>query len=345
MPRARSWLLYAALRLADRSAPVPSRSAANRELRPFAPGITVVIPERANPRVLAETLENAVSACRQLDEPWEIVVVVNGSPASRYRSIAERYREVIWLFSARPLWYSGAIRRGILASRYDWVYLLNSDMLLDSRALESVLPWRSPGVFGIASQVFFRDPQKRREETGWTRFRTTEGPIEILDEVAPDEETVRGTFYAGGGASLFRRYLLCELIRDCSAYLPFYWEDVEWGARAWRLGYQSLYCPASKAWHLHRTTNRLLYAEEEIDRILARNRVIFHFRNGPPVHSFNSVWRILSRLDEKSFREILGLRKMAQIMLGRLQSARLPHDHVPFDRTWSMRYGAVLRSR
>lgn len=344
MRHGRSRLLYASLRLANRSAPIRSRSGANPELRPYGPGVSVIIPERANSLVLAETLEKAVVACRKLDEPWEIIVVVNGSPASQYHPIAERHRQIIWLFSARPLWYSGAIRRGLRASRYDWVYLLNSDMLLDARALESVLPWRSPGVFGIASQVFFRDPQKRREETGWTKFRTAGGPIEILDEISPDEKTVRGTFYAGGGASLFRRYLLCELARDSAAYLPFYWEDVEWGARAWRLGYKSIYCPASKAWHLHRMTNRLLFPEEEIDRILDRNRVIFHFRNGPPIESLAELFRILDQLDEKSVREILRLRKMTQIVLGRFQSARLPVDHIPLDRTWNTRYGVVLRS-
>ena len=34
--------------------------------------------------------------------------------------------------------------------------------------LSALLPWRAPHVFGIASQIYFRDAKKRREETGWT---------------------------------------------------------------------------------------------------------------------------------------------------------------------------------
>jgi len=334
---ARVRALYAALRLGGLSGALPTRSTAARELRPYQPGLSVIIPERANPCVLAETVEHAVRACRAMGEPSEIIIVVNGTPAASYRAIAERHHHIVWRFSARPLWYSGAVLAGIEASRYDWVYLLNSDMLLDGDALEAVMRWRSAGIFAIASQVFFPDPAARREETGWTMFRAAGGPIEILDEVAPDDRTVRGTFYAGGGAGLFRRYLLRRLARHCSAYLPFYWEDVEWGARAWRLGYGSLYCPASKAWHLHRTTNRLFYSDAEIDRILRRNRWVFHFRNGPPIRSFAEFLRMLGELDEKSLDEILGLRRIAQIAAGRFQGGRLPVDHIPLDRTWSVR--------
>jgi GT2 family glycosyltransferase len=253
----------------------------------------------------------------------------------------ERYRDVKWTFSTQPLWYSGAVRRGLSISRYDWVYLLNSDMRLDRFALDSVLRWRSPAVFAVASQVFFPDPHKRREETGWTKFRMSDGLAAISDEVAPDDDTVRGTFYAGGGASLFRRYLLMELARASDVYLPFYWEDVEWGARAWRLGYHSVYCPASHAWHLHRMTNRLLYHEQEIDRILERNRTIFHLLNGPPVSSVGELLRILDRLDPKSASEILSARRMSQIIVSRFHSARLPVDHVPLDCTWEEQYGTV----
>src|SRR5579871_5423826 len=156
LPRAR--LLYGALRLAER----PARTANRPPLRPFDPGISVIIPERANPGVLAECLEKVSTACRELSEPSEILVIASGTAPAQYQPLHERYPQVRWFFSRAPLWYSGAIRRGLAAARHDWVYLLNSDMLLDAQALESLLPWRAPRVFSIASQVFFRDPARRR---------------------------------------------------------------------------------------------------------------------------------------------------------------------------------------
>ena len=340
LPRAR--LLYAALRLAER--PRRSRAApAHPPLRAFDPGISVIIPERANPVVLAECLDKVRTACRDLSEPSEILVVASGTPPAQYEALRERYPQVRWLFSKTPLWYSGAVRRGLAAARHDWVYLLNSDMLLDEAALESLLPWRTPRVFSIASQVFFRDPGRRREETGWTQFRHAGGPIEILDAVPDDDLTVRGTFYTGGGAGLFRRCVLQDLARASTGYEPFYWEDVEWGARAWRMGYDSLYCPASKACHLHRRTNRLFFPEGEIDRILARNRFVFHFRNGPRIPSFPALLGLLAQSDPVSLREILTLRRIAQMTRGRFQSCRLPSQHIALDRTWHKLFGEVSR--
>jgi hypothetical protein len=236
MLRAWAWPLYAALKLVEGvTRPRHHVSAAHPELRAFRPGISVIIPERGCPGVLAETLEKAVLACRGLSEPWEIIVMVNGAPASLYSSLAETHKEVVWLFAKEPLWYSGAVRSALRPARFDWVYLLNSDMSLDRFALQALLPWRSPDVFALASQVFFRDPEKRREETGWTLFRpTASGPIEILDAVPDDNETVRGTYYAGGGAALFRQYLLQQVIDGCSAYLPFLLGRCGMGHAGWR---------------------------------------------------------------------------------------------------------------
>ncbi len=301
----------------------------------------MVIPERANPSLLKECLGSVVAACRQTPEPSEVIVVVNGWPRALYVDLARAHDSCRWIFSDKPLWYAGAVREGLRAARYDWVYLLNNDTIVDPRAFCSPLGWRSPSIFAIASQVYFRDPQKRREETGWTMFRNTDGPVEILDEIAADEITVRGTLYAGGGAALFQKRVLLELMQDSSVYSPFYWEDVEWGARAWRRGYRSLYYPTSKAWHGHRTTNRMFFPECEIDRILNRNRFIFYLRNGAVPGSFEELWRVLVKLDARSLAEILQPRRVFQILRGQFQNCLLPLGDTPLEETWLQEYGVV----
>jgi hypothetical protein len=100
MLRVPARLLYAALKVAEGvTHPRRRASAAHPELRAFQPGISVIIPERGSPGVLAETLEKAVLACRELSEPAEIIVMVNGAPASLYSSLAEAHKEVVWLFA------------------------------------------------------------------------------------------------------------------------------------------------------------------------------------------------------------------------------------------------------
>ena len=45
----------------------------------FKPGVSVLIPERGTPDLLAECLAAADTALRRIDEPYEVIVVVNGA--------------------------------------------------------------------------------------------------------------------------------------------------------------------------------------------------------------------------------------------------------------------------
>jgi len=343
MPGSMRRIAWQALRLADWFGRwwnrAVSRSDDNNRIRKSCrPGISIIIPERANPFLLRECLESVRVACAQVAEPFEVIVVVNGSPEWNYHDLMSSDDSVRWLFSRQPLWFSRAIRRGLQAAQFDWVYLLNNDMIADPLAICSLLKWRSPNVFAIASQIHFKDSKKRREETGWTRFRRGVRPIEIMDVPPDDETTVRGTFYAGGGASLFQRDLLAALIRPSSVYDPFYWEDVEWGARAWRKGYQVLFCPTSKVWHEHRATNRKLFTEAEIDRIQKRNRLVYHLRNHFGEGSFQEFQNTGGLLDRRTLTEILAPRRLGRIICGRLRTCFLPFRDVPLEYTWSKYY-------
>jgi len=335
---------YRALQLSDSVGRCLRPARAPLAPRSFRPGLSILIPERANPALLAECLTSVQAAIRGIEEPSEVIVAVNGWPQSEYRDIARDHPCVQWIFSEPPLWFGGAVRQGLRAARYDWVYLLNNDMIVDPAAFTSLLPLRAPHVFGIASQIYFRDPGRRREETGWTVCREKDGMLEILDDIANDDSTIRGVFYPGGGASLFRRDLLARLANQTGVYAPFYWEDVEWGTCAWRLGFESLYCPFSKAWHWHRQTNRKFFPEEEIDRIAKRNRIIFHLRNGECLSSFSRFEKLLSSSDERTRSEILARPRMLAILRGRLSNSSKRFRDLPLEDTWRRLYLRPLNS-
>src|SRR5438094_5224959 len=117
-----------------------------------------------------------------------------------------------WTFRSNPLWFIEAVALGVRVAKYDWVYLLNSDMVVDPAALREAAKWRSPSVFAIASQIYFQDPARRREETGWTGIRNAGGLVEIFDSQPKDDLNVRDHLYSGGGSSLFRRDLLMRFV-------------------------------------------------------------------------------------------------------------------------------------
>jgi GT2 family glycosyltransferase len=261
-------------------------------MAPPAPGLSVLIPERDNVRELADCLASVEAAAARWREPIETVVMVNGSPASAYASLREQHPGVHWQFSDEPLGFCGAVRRGLRLVRFDWVYLLNSDMVLEPGALEEAGRHRGPGIFSVASQIVLKDETRFRDETNWTTLFIEDGLVTTHDRIPCSGEIVDG-FYAGGGASLFQTRVLRRFAR-VSAYHPFYWEDVEWGWRARKLGYCSLFCPHSVAHHTQRSTIDRYFPPEEIDRVLLRNRFLFQLRNLTSTGSLSQLCKELS---------------------------------------------------
>jgi GT2 family glycosyltransferase len=242
-----------------------------------------------------------MSALDRTPEPSEIIIVVNGAPMEDYFRLAAEYPCVRWEHSEEPLGFTGAISRGIAVARHGGIYLHNSDMAVEPDAIATMLPWRSPNVFAIASQIFFDDSTKRREETGWGDLQVENGSFRLFDRIPEPHGEVRSGLYAGGGASLFDAKLLRLFAADSHAYAPFYWEDVEWGLRAWRNGLQTLFHPGSIAWHRHRATVSKFYAPKAIARIVARNALLFELRNRPKVPGVRTR---LEALDWKSLNEL-----------------------------------------
>jgi GT2 family glycosyltransferase/MoaA/NifB/PqqE/SkfB family radical SAM enzyme len=254
------------------------------------PGISVVIPERDNPAELSRCLAAVERAACNTGEPVETIVVVNGSCRKSYEALGRYAR---FLFRARPLGFSSAVRCGLRAARYGWVYLLNNDVELDHEALRALLTLRSADVFSIASQIFLRDTTRYREETNLTAFRIENGLATVHDLIPSSAEPVE-CFYAGGGASLFQRRVLARLLTR--AYDPFYWEDVEWGWRARKLGYRTLFCPESVANHAQHATISRFFSPDEVESITNRNRLLFQLRNLTESGSTEELLAEISRL-------------------------------------------------
>jgi radical SAM protein with 4Fe4S-binding SPASM domain len=292
----------------------------------FDPGLSILIPERDNAvelRACLEGVQNAVSVwMRECGEPVETVVVVNGSPASDYHSLQAEFPGVRWQFHERALGFSGAVAAGLRGARFDWVYLLNNDAVLAPDALAALSPLRDVRNFAVASQIFLRDSTCFRDETNWTALLFEDGLATIHDCIPRSTGPVEG-FYGGGGAALFQTWLLRRVL-DTAVYNPFYWEDVEWGWRARKLGYRCIFCPASKAVHTRRATIARNYTAAEIERITERHRLLFQLRNLTDAGFVDrALDEIAKTLDCEYF---LRWRTIVRIVQGRLWNYRAPYS-------------------
>ena len=308
--------------------PGPARIARGRRGR----GISVIVPERGTPDLLADTLSALDAALARIAEPHQVVVVVNGAAREDYAALLTRWPAHDWQFHPQALGYNGAIDAGLAAARHDWSYLLNSDMRLDADAIAHLLPYRDEHVFAVTSQIFFTDPARRREETGWSDFHECADRATVYERDPGDLTIARGNLYPGGGSSLCRTDVLRRYVADSRDYNPFYWEDADWGIRAWSEGWELVFCPASHAHHLHRGTVRRYFDETEVARVIDRNELLFDLRHRwTRRHPLRSLQR-LARIDARSRRELRGIGLAARVFRCRLTTERARRNGLRFDR-------------
>ncbi len=305
-------------------------------------GVTVLIPERGDPAMLRACLDALSSALARLDEPAQVVVVVNGSPLADYETTFAAHPGLTVIHRVAPLGFTSAVRLGLTQARHPAVYLLNNDMILEPDALVEAMRWRDPRVFAVASQILFPDTTRRREETGWTTMDVERG-VPRPAHREPDDDTVRGTVWAGAGSSLFHAQRLRETVEDSVDYDPFYWEDVDWGVRGWRDGYHVVCVPRSRAVHRHRVTVERFYPSLEIDRVFERNRLLFQLRNPQPPQPVADTLRWLLRMDAVSSREIGSLPACLRLWQARRRAMRAPHRGMPYDAMSAVRYRRLPR--
>ncbi len=256
-----------------------SRARAAPPDAPWPPGVSVVIPERDAPAMLGEALASLAAATAPLREPVQVIVVVNGAPLAGYAELRARHPEVQWLHDDAPLAFAGAIERGLACARHGATLLLNNDMTLEPDALAVLMAQREPRAFAIGAQILQESATGRREETGFTDWYVDRAGVHLYHAPVP-AIAVADHLCASGGATLFRTALLRRYLPDSRAYDPFYWEDAEWGLRAWRDGFRVRFCAQARARHRHRATTSRFYAPEELERIVERNRLLFDARHG-----------------------------------------------------------------
>jgi len=323
--------LFGAMLAADWLAEkLPRRWPRGDHTRSFKPGISVIVPERGTPDLLERTLGALAAACVHVEEPVQVIVVVNGAPAKDYDGLRAAHASFEWQFHEAALGYNGAICAGLDAVHQDWVYLLNSDMRLDANALAELLPYRRANLFAITSQIFFEDATRRREETGWSDFHPHHD-TPIVYEREPESGTLaRGNLYPGGGSSLFQTRLLRRYARESQCYDPFYWEDADWGLRAWHEGHEVLFCPTSHAWHQHRGTVKRYYDDAEVERVIRRNAQWFDLRHAwTGLAPIEQLRRIAAR-DPAQWREFAGMRNASILLRLRLAARRAQLRGLPY---------------
>jgi GT2 family glycosyltransferase/glycosyltransferase involved in cell wall biosynthesis/SAM-dependent methyltransferase len=246
--------------------------------------------------LLAESLPALLRAVEKHGGDHEIIVLDNGSTDGTEEFVRQNYPKVRVVRSPRNLFFSRGNNLGVSAATRDIVVLLNNDMIVDRNFLAPLLAaFDQADVFSVASQVFFADPTKRREETGKTRGYFADGQLVLShDEILPTDEKL-GTvpvLYAGGGAAAFDRRKFLWLGGFDDLWDPFYYEDTDLSFRAWKTGWKCFVAVNSHVLHKHRATNAPRYGRAYVENIVRRNSYIFLWKN---FSSLSLLWSHFQR--------------------------------------------------
>ena len=256
---------------------------------PLLPGISVIIPSRDG-RELLEAMLPTLGV--QMEGAGEIIVVDNGSTDRTRQWLAQHWPGIVAVDSAEPLSFAGAINAGLTKARFTHALMLNNDMMVEPgfvAALREAFA-RVPGLFCATAQIFF-PPGVRREETGkavWRQENRLDFPVRC-DDPLPGED-LTWVLYGSGGCSLFDTMKLRQLGGVAEVYDPAYVEDLDFGYRAWKRGWPTVYCAGARVEHRHRATTSRFFTSRQLDFFTERNYLRFLATAVSAQDLFQTLW-------------------------------------------------------
>jgi len=222
-------------------------------------------------------------ACLEALERLECVVgyplvVDNGSADDSVTRIRARFPGVQVLETGRNLGYTGGNNLGIehaLGQGCDYVWLLNDDVLVapDSLAVLVDCARARPEAGLLGPKVYtLEDPHRILSAGGLFQsdWRYRHRGLGELDEGQFD--VVREVDYLSGCALLASRRLI-EQVGALDDRFFAYHEDIEWGYRARKGGFQVLFVPGARVWHPDTVSRDTLSAL--VTYYTSRNHLLF----------------------------------------------------------------------
>jgi GT2 family glycosyltransferase len=244
-----------------------------------APRVSAIVVNYRRPEMTRSCLLALRRALSQLGEPFEVVVVDNGSGDGSPSVVRGAVPDAALVELPENLGFPSAASEGIRNSSGEWVLLINNDVIVEPDAVTQLLAVgeKADAVGSVAAQMRFADDPGVINSAGIGVDRLGIAFDRLLGApVSASESGPTEVFGACGGAALHRRRMLDSVGGMDETYF-FALDDADLAWRARMHGWRCLYAPAAVVHHHHGATTAhgsdLKYFHVGLNRIrtLAKN--------------------------------------------------------------------------
>lgn len=241
-------------------------------------GISVIIPNYNGIQLLPKILPPLFKALTFSDLPHEVIVSDDCSKDNSVSFLQKEYSNVKLVLNKENKGFSPTINKGIFAAQYDYVFLLNSDVILTENYFIPLLRYfDKDDTFGVMGRIVGWDDDKLQDSAKFPSFHgakiKTAGNYLVE---APKEDDWLYSMYLSGANAFIDREKLLALNGFDEIYSPFYVEDFDLSLRAWRIGWKCYYEHFAICRHKTSVTIKSKNKKAFINSIYYRNKMYLH---------------------------------------------------------------------
>jgi GT2 family glycosyltransferase len=243
--------------------------------------LSVIIPNYNGALLLPKCIQHVLNAIQNTQiKTFEIIVSDDASTDNSKTVCLNLKTKVQFLDYATNTGFSGNVNRGINASQYHWILILNTDIFLDdSYLLECQEAIKIHGTACYTGAVYNLNYSILCDAAKAPKHKF--GKITTTLNLFSKAHAHLPSFFCSGSNLLIHK----EIINTCGAlhegFNPYYYEDAEWGIRIGRMGYKQWYISKAKCAHLGSATIKTLMPID-VAVTIQRNRIILHYLHLKP---------------------------------------------------------------